>query len=373
MWDAHLGGWPVALVGIESRPLPRFGPVPADGPEQLERRARCSRSPPRRSRAPSTPRPAAARSSCSPTSPASTARPSRCAGCSSSTAPRSAARSSTSTARSSSASSRASTAAPSSSSRGALNDGLETLALEGAHASVIGGAPAAAVVFAREVDVRTRRDPRIAELDERIAAADGGERQRLRGEREARWTEVRSEKLGELAAEFDAIHCVERAVEVGSVDRIVARGGAAAVAHRGRRARDGPATPSGWPRRRAAAGRAAARARRRRARRTCARSRVGQREHPRERGAARAVRWTAWMRRSTSLRRRSARPSRSRSSSTPTIGLLSIRSRRPERALGHRPLGVDHDEHRACLLRIPCAADRALEALGGVLGDERSR
>ncbi len=32
---------------------------------------------------------------------------------------------------------------------------------------------------------------------------------------------MRSEKLGELAAEFDAIHSVERAVEVGSVDRIV--------------------------------------------------------------------------------------------------------------------------------------------------------
>ena len=34
--------------------------------------------------------------------------------------------------------------------------------------------------------------------------------------------DVRSEKLGELAAEFDAIHSVQRAVEVGSVDRIVA-------------------------------------------------------------------------------------------------------------------------------------------------------
>jgi hypothetical protein len=32
---------------------------------------------------------------------------------------------------------------------------------------------------------------------------------------------VRSEKLGELAAEFDAIHSVQRAVEMGSVDRIV--------------------------------------------------------------------------------------------------------------------------------------------------------
>ena len=33
-WDARLGGRPVALLGIESRPLPRFGAVPADGPEQ---------------------------------------------------------------------------------------------------------------------------------------------------------------------------------------------------------------------------------------------------------------------------------------------------------------------------------------------------
>jgi hypothetical protein len=86
---------------------------------------------------------------------------------------------------------------------------------------VIGGAPAAAVVFARDVDARTRSDPRIAELDERIAGADGAERGRLRSERDASWAEVRSEKLGELAAEFDAIHSVGRAVEVGSVDRIV--------------------------------------------------------------------------------------------------------------------------------------------------------
>jgi acetyl/propionyl-CoA carboxylase alpha subunit/acetyl-CoA carboxylase carboxyltransferase component len=34
VWDAHLGGWPVAVLGIESRPLPRHGPLPADGPEQ---------------------------------------------------------------------------------------------------------------------------------------------------------------------------------------------------------------------------------------------------------------------------------------------------------------------------------------------------
>jgi acetyl-CoA carboxylase carboxyltransferase component len=103
-----------------------------------------------------------------------------------------------------------------------LNDGLETIALEGAHASVIGGAPAAAVVFAREVDARTRQDPRIAALDEQIAAAAGSDRHRLSGERDELWTEVRAEKLGELAGEFDSIHSVTRAVEVGSVDRIVA-------------------------------------------------------------------------------------------------------------------------------------------------------
>jgi hypothetical protein len=32
----------------------------------------------------------------------------------------------------------------------------------------------------------------------------------------------RTEKLGEVAAEFDAVHSVERALEVGSVHRIIA-------------------------------------------------------------------------------------------------------------------------------------------------------
>jgi acetyl-CoA carboxylase carboxyltransferase component len=32
VWDASLGGYPVCLLGLESRPLPRFGSVPADGP-----------------------------------------------------------------------------------------------------------------------------------------------------------------------------------------------------------------------------------------------------------------------------------------------------------------------------------------------------
>ena len=103
----------------------------------------------------------------------------------------------------------------------ALNENLESSAVEGAYASVIGGAPAAAVVFSREVDARTGADPRIASLDERMAAAADAERQQLRAERDALWTEVRAQKLGEFAAEFDAIHSIERAVEVGSVERII--------------------------------------------------------------------------------------------------------------------------------------------------------
>ena len=34
-------------------------------------------------------------------------------------------------------------------------------------------------------------------------------------------TAVRAEKLGEVAAEFDRIHSIQRAVDVGSVDAIV--------------------------------------------------------------------------------------------------------------------------------------------------------
>jgi acetyl-CoA carboxylase carboxyltransferase component len=102
-----------------------------------------------------------------------------------------------------------------------LNDQLEAVALEGSHASVIGGAPAAAVVFAQEVKRRTAQDPRIARLDERIEAADGAERQRLRAERAAAWSDVHAEQLGALAAEFDSVHSVERALRMGSISQIV--------------------------------------------------------------------------------------------------------------------------------------------------------
>ncbi|UYP20950.1 ATP-grasp domain-containing protein [Rhodococcus sp. Z13] len=104
---------------------------------------------------------------------------------------------------------------------GALNENMEVLAVEGSFASVLGGAPAAAVVFTRDVNKRTASDPRIVELEGRIRAADDGEKARLNVELNALRTAVRSEKLGEVAAEFEAIHNIQRAQQVGSVDAIV--------------------------------------------------------------------------------------------------------------------------------------------------------
>ncbi len=102
-----------------------------------------------------------------------------------------------------------------------LNENLEVAALEGAHASVIGGAPAAAVVFSGEVEARTRTDPRLEALDAEIAAAEEPAKGRLRARRSELYKEVRAEKLGQIADEFDAIHSVDRALAVGSLDRIL--------------------------------------------------------------------------------------------------------------------------------------------------------
>ncbi len=220
VWDAHLGGWPVALLGIESRPFARRGELPADGPSRWTSGTLFPRSSKKIARAINSVagrRPVVVLANLagfdgSPESmrewqlefgaeigravvnfkgPIVFCVVSRFHG-------------------------------------GAfvvfsqrLNENLETIALEGAHASVIGGAPAAAVVFARDVAQATGRDPRIVEIEARIAATEGQERTRLRAQRSELWDRVRSEKQGELAAEFDSIHSVERAVEVGSVHSII--------------------------------------------------------------------------------------------------------------------------------------------------------
>ncbi len=60
-------------------------------------------------------------------------------------------------------------------------------------------------------------------LEERIEdCSDAAETRRLRAELASTLETVRSEKMGELAAKFDSIHSIQRAVEVGSVNGIVA-------------------------------------------------------------------------------------------------------------------------------------------------------
>ena len=162
VWDAHLGGWPVSLIGIESRPLPRHGvdprrragavdvrhPVPARFEEDRPRDQRRQRpAPGRRAGQPR-------RFDGSPESmrklAARVRRRDR---------PR---RRQLRRARSCSASCRATTAARSWSSPRSSTPTSRPSRFEGAHASVIGGAPAAAVVFARDVEQAARSDERIA-------------------------------------------------------------------------------------------------------------------------------------------------------------------------------------------------------------------
>ncbi|MBI1813853.1 MAG: ATP-grasp domain-containing protein [Deltaproteobacteria bacterium] len=100
----------------------------------------------------------------------------------------------------------------------ALNDDLRAAALAGSYASVIGGGPAAAVVFPREVRARAVADPRmVAVRRSRIQHEDGEHHADI----ERTLAEIIIEKQAEVAAEFDAIHTVERARAVGSLEAII--------------------------------------------------------------------------------------------------------------------------------------------------------
>jgi acetyl-CoA carboxylase carboxyltransferase component len=90
----------------------------------------------------------------------------------------------------------------------ALNESMEIAAVEGSYASVIGGAPAAATVFAREVRAH-RPTPGARGLGCGARGDAGG------CAPHSQITGGRSEKLGEVADEFDAIHTIERALRVG--------------------------------------------------------------------------------------------------------------------------------------------------------------
>ena len=102
-----------------------------------------------------------------------------------------------------------------------LNERLEIAAVEGSFASVIGGAPAAATVFARDVQARTDADQRVREAAQAARDATGSDA----GAARARLAEIRvsvhAEKLSQVADEFDGIHTVERALAVGSVNHII--------------------------------------------------------------------------------------------------------------------------------------------------------
>ncbi|MEZ5114968.1 MAG: carboxyl transferase domain-containing protein [Candidatus Nanopelagicales bacterium] len=220
VWDAHLGGIPVCLIGIEAHAIPRTGALPADGPEQWTSGTlfpMSSKKTARAVNAASGNRPLVVLANLSgfDGSPESMRRTQLEFGAEIGRAV-------------------VNFDGPivfcvvSRYHGGAfvvfsqkLNPMLETLAVEGSHASVLGGAPAAAVVFAGEVRKRVQADPRIVEMQERIAAAEGSERARLRAELSHLTEQVHGQMLGDVAAEFDEVHSVERAQEVGSVSRII--------------------------------------------------------------------------------------------------------------------------------------------------------
>jgi hypothetical protein len=72
-----------------------------------------------------------------------------------------------------------------------------------------------------EVNNRTATDPRITDLQTQVSSSAGAERAALNARLAEVQTAVRTEKLGQVAAEFDRVHSIQRAVDVGSVDAII--------------------------------------------------------------------------------------------------------------------------------------------------------
>jgi acetyl-CoA carboxylase carboxyltransferase component len=103
-----------------------------------------------------------------------------------------------------------------------LNDRMRVGALAGSYASVIGGAAAAAVVFTRDARKRTQSDPRIEEARKLLSAArDPAVRAARRAQFDRMFQDVLLEKQALIAAEFDTVHSVERARDVGSLEAIL--------------------------------------------------------------------------------------------------------------------------------------------------------
>jgi acetyl-CoA carboxylase carboxyltransferase component len=97
-----------------------------------------------------------------------------------------------------------------------LNPNIRAAALKSTFASVIGGAPAAAVVFPRQVLKNTFSDPQIIEAQERLKS---GEITKV--EYDDIFQNVHLEQQSKMAHVFEGIHTVERAQKVGSIDDII--------------------------------------------------------------------------------------------------------------------------------------------------------
>jgi acetyl/propionyl-CoA carboxylase alpha subunit/acetyl-CoA carboxylase carboxyltransferase component len=218
--DAHIGGWPVCLIGIESHAVPRRGFPPADGPDSYAAGTlfpRSSKKVARAINAASGNRPLVVLANLSgfDGSPESMRKLQLEYGAEIGR-------------------SIVNFAGPIvfcvvSRYHGgafvvfskALNPNVTVLALEGSFASVLGGAPAAAVVFSAEVMNRTATDSRVAGLQAKVAETTSAKRATLSAALAEAQASVRAEKLAEVAAEFDRIHSIQRAVDVGSVDAII--------------------------------------------------------------------------------------------------------------------------------------------------------
>lgn len=97
-----------------------------------------------------------------------------------------------------------------------LNPNLRSAALEGSYASVIGGAPAAAVIFPKKVLTATSEDSRVIEAKANLVAGKISKK-----DYNSLFNKVKNEKQGELSKKFDQVHSVERAKSVGSIDDII--------------------------------------------------------------------------------------------------------------------------------------------------------
>ena len=95
------------------------------------------------------------------------------------------------------------------------------MALEGSFASVIGGGAAAAVVFTRQVAERVESHPRVKAARAALAGAAQDADRAARENYESVRADVEAAVQAEFAREFDMIHSVARALEVGSLHEVL--------------------------------------------------------------------------------------------------------------------------------------------------------